>query len=395
MTGSPTPSTQRMRPQLRQRRYRNCARRAASIGLYEPQRNLIRRSHAPSCQRGFPAASPGVRRRRTMLTKALGRLRSVNIIATLVLFISLSGALPSAYASESSSQCPSGLGARSALAPESALSAQADAVAMLGEVSLPPGSSESASDPAEAGSLLAAPGFGPPGTPNAVDEHAWWLVPASPAETLAYICAHLPHGTTQPMTFGGGLTGDVPENMIAAFTWPSSAGTLAVWVVRRANGSTALRVDAEVVWVIPRPAAARIPASARLLTISVHKSGRTLIGIESKRLAVLRRLPSRVTSIARIKRVVAMLNELSVHQPGIRHCPMEPGASVQLSFYTRPSASPLAIADISTAGCGGVSLTVDKIAEPELEGGWSLVEEISRTLETRPAPKKRGRAAWR
>jgi hypothetical protein len=267
---------------------------------------------------------------------------------------------------------------------------------MLAEVLLPVGSSESSTDPAEAGSLLAAPGFGPPGTPNAVDERAWWIVPVTPAETLAYICAHLPPDTTQPMTFGGGLTGpNVPENMIAAFTWPGNAGTLAVWVVRQTNGSTALRMDAEIVWVTPRPATTeRIPAGARLLTISVHKTGPTLTGIKSKRPAVLRRLPSRVTSIARIQKVVALLNELRVHQPGIRHCPMEPGANIQLSFYTSPSASPLAIADVNTAGCGGVSLTIDGMAEPELEGGWPLVEEISRTLETRPVPKKPSRAAW-
>jgi len=266
---------------------------------------------------------------------------------------------------------------------------------MLAEVHLPPGSSESSTEPAEAGSLLAAPGFGPPGTPNAVDEHAWWLVPATPAETLAYICAHLPPDTTQPMTVSGGLTGsNLPENMITGFTWPGNAGTLAVWVVRQANGSTALRMDAEIVWVTPRPATARIPAGAHLLTISAHKTGPTLRGITSNRPTLLRRLPSRVTSIARINKVVALLNELRVDQPGIRHCPMEPGASVQLSFYTRPGASALAAADIDTAGCGGVSLTIDGIAEPELEGGWPLVEEISRTLDIRPVPKKPNRAAW-
>jgi hypothetical protein len=321
------------------------------------------------------------------------RRRSITIClllsaATFAAIIS-AAAVGSAYASELPSQCPSGLGARSAPAPESEPSAQADAAAMLAEVPLPVGSSESSTDPAEAGSLLAGPGFGPPGTPNAVDEHAWWLVPVTPAETLAYICAHLPPDTTQPMTVGGGLTGsNLPENMIAAFTWPGNAGTLAVWVVRRANGSTALRMDAEIVWVTPRPATAKIPAGARLLTISAHKTGRTLRGIKSNRPALLGRLPSRVTSIARIEKVVALLNELPVYQPGIRHCPMEPGASVQLSFYTRPGASPLAIADIDTAGCGGVSLTIDGMAEPELEGGWPSVEEISRTLGIRPVPEK-------
>jgi hypothetical protein len=309
--------------------------------------------------------------------------------ATFAAIISVA-AVGSAYASEPPSQCPSGLGARSAPAPESEPAAQADAAAMLAEISLPPGSSESSTDPAETGSLLAGPGFGPPGTPNAVDEHAWWLVPVTPAETLAYICAHLPPDTTQPMTFGGGLMGpNVPENMIGAFTWPGNAGTLAVWAVRLANGSTALRVDSEVVWVTPRAASERIPAGARLLTISVRSWARRSSGPEFNRLTILKRLPSRVTSVARIEKIVTLLNELRVHQPGRRcHCLLElAGGSAQLSFSTSPDAPPLAVADINTLG--GVSLTIDGKAEPELEGGgWSLVEEISRTLEIRPVHEK-------
>jgi hypothetical protein len=264
---------------------------------------------------------------------------------------------------------------------------------MLAELPLPPGSSESSTDPPEAGSLLAGPGYGPPATPNAVDEHAWWLVPVTPTETLAYICAHLPPGTTRPLS-GTGLGGpNVPENTISGFTWPGSPGSLVVWAVRLANGSTALRVDAEVVWVIPRAASERIPAGARLLTIRVHKPGRTLGGVKFNRPAVLGRLPSRVTSVARIERIVALLNELRVQQPGLRHCLLEAGGSVQLGFYTSPSASPLAVADINTVrkggGCGGgVSLTIHGMAEPELEGGWDLVEEISQTLEIRPVHEK-------
>jgi hypothetical protein len=275
-------------------------------------------------------------------------------------------------------------------APESEPSAQADAAAMLAEVPLPAGSSESSTDPPEAGSLLAGPGYGPPATPNAVDEHAWWLVPVTPTETLAYICAHLPPGTTRPSS-GTGLGGpNVPENTISGFAWPGSPGSLVVWVVRLANGSTALRVDAQVVWVTPRPASERIPAGARLLTIGVHepRGARGAGSIESMRRAVLGRLPSRVTSIARIEKIVALLNELRVHQPGVRHCPRGFGGSVQLDFYTSPSASPLAVTDITAEGCGGVSLMIDGMAEPELEGGWDLVEEISQALGIRTASEK-------
>jgi hypothetical protein len=301
--------------------------------------------------------------------------------AATIAVISSAAAVGSAYASTPPSQCPLASSTRPAPEPESEPSAQADAAATLAELTLPPGSSESSTDPAEGGSALASPGFGPPANPNAVDDHAWWVVPLTPTETVAYIYAHLPPCTTQPL----------PEHTISGFTWPGNPGTLVVWAVRLADGSTALRVDAQVVWITPRPASERIPSGAHLLKISIHEPGdKRFKGIRSssERAAVLRRLPSHVTSTAQIDKVAALLNELRVHQPGIRHCPVAPAGSVQVSFYTNPSAPPLAIADIHTEGCGGVSLTIDGITEPRLEGGWYLVEEIIRILGIRPAPEE-------
>jgi hypothetical protein len=124
--------------------------------------------------------------------------------ATAFAAISSIPAAGSAYASELPSR---GLLASSAQrTPESEPAALADDDAMLAELPLPPWSSESSTDPPEAGSLLAQPVYGPPATPNAVDEHTWWLVPVAPAEALAFIYAHLPAGTTRPIS-GGGLEG--------------------------------------------------------------------------------------------------------------------------------------------------------------------------------------------
>jgi hypothetical protein len=51
--------------------------------------------------------------------------------------------------------------------------AHANAVALLGEVSLPAGATESSSEPAGDGSLLAHAGAGGPDTPNVVEAHAY------------------------------------------------------------------------------------------------------------------------------------------------------------------------------------------------------------------------------
>jgi hypothetical protein len=286
----------------------------------------------------------------------------------------------SALASETPTGCP--LASSSAVGPYSESGAQADAASLLAELPLPPGSTESSTEPGEDASLLAQPAIGPSATPNAVDEHAWWLVPVAPAEGLAYICMHLPAGTTRPESFGRDLSGaNLPENEIAAFTLPGSPGTLVIRAVRLPNGSTAVRADAQVVWITPRPASERIPSGAHLLRITVHDRNRSSGDPESESLELLERLPRKTTAPRQIEGIVALLNKLQVVQPGRRFCPLDVGdSSVELTFYARPGAAPLAVADIKPGGCGGVGLTVGGVSRPRLEGGWSLVGQVGKVL---------------
>lgn len=302
------------------------------------------------------------------------------LCTALLALASYAVAAGSAFASEIPTGCP--LASSSSVGPDSESAAQGDAVSLLAELPLPPGSSESSTEPAEDGSLLARPGIGPPATPNAVDEHAWWLVPVAPAEALDYICAHLPAGTTRPVSFGRGLGGpNVPENEIAAFTPPGSPGKLVIWAVRLPSGSTALRADAQVVWTTLRPASETIPSGAHLLRVTVHDRNSRSWDPESRSLALLERLPRKTTSVRQIDGIVALLNELQVVQPGLRLCPLDVGdSSVELTFYASPHAAPLAVADIEPRGCGGVSLTIGGISQPRLEGGWSLIDQIGDAL---------------
>ncbi len=299
-------------------------------------------------------------------------------------------AAPAAVAFDSTipTVCP--LAPRSGVGPESKAAAQADAGSLLGELPLPAGSSESATEPAEDGSLLARPGEGPPATPNAVDDHGWWLVPGGPAEALDYVCTHLPPGTVSTTISDGGVSGpDTPENTIGVFALPGTPGTLVVWAVRLPDGSTGLRADAQVVWRTPRAASETLPSGAHLLRITVRDRSRNA-GVDSRQaeseaLRLLERLPAKVTSAARIEAVVALLNRLGVAQPGLRHCPVElDETSVKLSFQASPDAVPSAVVDIQPGGCGGVGLTLGGIAEPPLEGGGELVSEIGRALKVNP-----------
>jgi hypothetical protein len=270
---------------------------------------------------------------------------------------------------------------RTAVENESA--AQSDAPSLLAELALPAGASQSSVEPAGDDSLLAHPGVGPPATPNVVDDRAWWIVPGTPAEVLAYIRAHLPAGTTPAVTDGGLSGPNVPGNESEAFAWPPIAGVLAtrwlvVEVVQLPSGSTGLRADAQVVWVTPRPASETIPPGSHLLRISVHGS---LRGERPKQ------HPFSVTSAKKIDAIVALLNALPASQPGTRSCPADFGIRVRLAFYSRRGIEPLAVATIDPQGCGGVALTIGGAAQPGLESGGALgqVEHVLGVkLDTRP-----------
>jgi len=223
-------------------------------------------------------------------------------------------------------------------------------------VSLPAGATESSSEPAGDEGLLAHAGAGGPDTPNVVAAHAWWTLPGSRAEVMAYVRGHPPNGSALIASSSGGTRG-LTSFESATFAWPALPGVLSTrWLVLTAaqlpHGSTGLRADAQVVWVTPRPASERIPAGARRLSVSVTSALKG--NFASQR-------PFSVTSAQRIERIVALLNSLPAAQPGTRACADDPGIRLRLAFH-----QPDAVATIDPYGCGGVELTIGGRAQAPL-----------------------------
>jgi hypothetical protein len=274
----------------------------------------------------------------------------------------------------------------SAAANEAA--AQTDAAWLLTQVPLPAGATPSASEPAGDEGRLAHPGSGPVATPNAVDDHAWWILPGVRGEALAYIRAHSPAGSTIASASSAATHGTTTSESVA-FAWPPIAGTLGMrWlnitVAQLQDGQTGLRADAQVVWITPRPTSETIPAGARLLRVSVHSA----IAANQPH-----QRPLRFTSAHKIAEIIALLNPLPAAQPGTRSCPADFGISVRLAFYPTPTAKPLAVAQIDPQGCGGVRLTLNGVPQPALasepapEPGHpptqSLIQRIDRALDVK------------
>ncbi len=252
--------------------------------------------------------------------------------------------------------------AASETAARNEAAARADAAALLDQVSLPAGATESSSEPAGDEGLLAHASAGEPDTLNVVEAHAWWTVPGSRAEVMAYVRGHPPNGSALVSSGGGGTRG-LTSFESETFGWPALPGVLSTrWLVLTAtqlpHGSTGLRADAQVVWVTPRAASERIPAGARRLSVSVSSELKGNLAPQR---------PFSVASAKRIEGIVALLNSLPAAQPGTRSCPDDPGIRVRLAFYAKGAASPLAFASIDPYGCGGVRLTIGGGPQPPLE----------------------------
>jgi len=262
--------------------------------------------------------------------------------------------------------------ARPASAAADEATAVSEASALLRELALPLGAIPSSIEPAGDGGYLGSPVLDGIPPPELVDEHAWWLLSGTPVQVLAYIREHLPAGATiynSPPSQSGSTSA------YALLRWPAGTGEIAErWldlkVAQLPGGQSALRVDAQVLWVMPRT---EIPPGARLLRVLVERP-------EPPRPDNRRRYT--VTSRKRIGAVATLINSLPVARPSllVRSCPAAFGA-LRLVFYRSAAAPPLAIAVVSAGGCGGVELSVDGRAQPTLSGdGFSTIGRIAGDL---------------
>jgi hypothetical protein len=250
---------------------------------------------------------------------------------------------------------------------------------LLGRLVLPPGTRTSQREPRGGGPTLAhrAPGAA---TPNIVDQHAWWVVPRRPQAVLAFVRAHRPSGALSELSGSTSLRG-ITTSWFVRFKWRPIKGVLAdralgVQLVRLPHGSTGVRADAQDVWVVPRPAGERIPASARVLTVTV--------GRRSYRPS----LSMTVTDTAKVSKIAAMIDRLATLQPGAILCPAFPGNGPFVTFsFTATQGGPLLAqatepgwAREPTTACDPMALTILGHAWTPLLGGASVVRRSQALL---------------
>lgn len=221
-----------------------------------------------------------------------------------------------------------------------------------------------------------------PDSPNLIDKPSWWQVPGQPKQVLAWERAHLPHMFTPNGTGSSGgpkppimwddqySLPDVP-NLLA---WPS----LLVGAVSAGHGTTDIRVDAQVVWVPAKPAAERVPSAAKVVTVTVL----TEPGVGPIHLAG----PVTVSDPAKVRRIAAMVDGLSVNPPAVSSCPAFMNG-VSLTFRAG-AVGPALVKVTDATPCHAASFTADGRQLQDLAPGPSFDRQVA-ALAGLPAPMTR------
>lgn len=202
-----------------------------------------------------------------------------------------------------------------------------------------------------------------------VDDVSFWRAPGQPEAILAWEQAHLPHRfTPEDADFG-------PPAWDRMFSLTPVPGVLnnrdlVVEVTGAGNGQTAIRVDAQVSWQPPRPAAERVPADARAVTIT------QVSGLDPDPNAGRPPAPVTITDLGVVRRLAALVDSLGLSTIGpAASCPMVAGDEIRLTFLARTGGPPLAVAQ-APAACGTVQFSAGGKPQPALQITGSFIAQV-------------------
>ena len=240
--------------------------------------------------------------------------------------------------------------------------AVADAAAILKAFAVPPGARRLRRAP----DALQAPITTLVST-TLVDRFSFWEVPGRPPAVLAWEQAHLPRRFTPGDEDFGPPSWDRTFSL-SPVPGVLNARDLVVEVTGAGNGQTAVRVDAQVSWQLPRPASERVPPATRVVTITQLPS----LGPHARRPPA----PVTITDLAVVRRLAALVDnlQLSTIGPGAP-CPASLGGGIRLTFLARAGGPPLAVAQ-GPAACGTVQFSADGKRQPALQLTGSLIPQV-------------------
>jgi hypothetical protein len=236
---------------------------------------------------------------------------------------------------------------------------------LISELRLPAKAVRSAGEPAGAGTTLAAPGFSLT-SPELVDAISWWTIDEPPAAVVAFVRSHLPHALRIVGRGVGGEPGQVTDGF---WSYAAPAGlsqlTAAVQTDALTGGGTAVRLDGEATWLVPRPPWDRIPASVRSVSYTARA---TVAGFDDAQSSHGRRSAPRTLGRQVARRLAAAIDELQRMQPGVAYsCPFDPVQPRITLRFRGLGGRPLAVAVDSPSGCATLALSLRGRRGPALD----------------------------
>ena len=260
-------------------------------------------------------------------------------------------------------------------------SAGRDVRTLLGRAVLPAGAVRLSGPPSGSSAIDNA---GPqPATPDIADAHAWWRAPGTLASVVAFEKAHAPAGSSFSGT-GGALVNSGGRSRATwtdvQFAFPPQAGvlssrTLIVKMTALGAHATAVRVDAQDVWEIPRSAAERIPAGVHDIDVSSAVPGKPPT------------LSQSVTDPTKVASIIKLIDALPIVQPGTIACPMILVNGPTVTFTFRASSGGRVLAHASqrfvlgpTTACDPMSLSIEGRQQTPLLGGSTFLGAVGKLL---------------
>ncbi|HTU30752.1 MAG TPA: DUF4232 domain-containing protein [Solirubrobacteraceae bacterium] len=227
---------------------------------------------------------------------------------------------------------------------------------LISELQLPAGAERAAGKPAGVGTSLDSPGFSLT-SPQLVDDTSWWTIDEPSSTVVAFVRAHLPHARRIVGSGVGSESGRVTDAFWSYAPPPGlSQLTAAVQTDALAGGRTAVRLDGEATWLVPRPAWDRIPGSVRSVTYTARA---TVAGLGGGRPSQGRRSAPRTLGRRDARRLAAAIDRLQRIQPGVVYsCPVDAVEPRITLRFRGAGGDPLAVAVDRPSGCASLSLSV-------------------------------------
>jgi hypothetical protein len=184
--------------------------------------------------------------------------------------------------------------------------AERDTTRLLRRIVLPAGAVQLAREPRGDGGLLKQSDSIPSGL--LVDRHRLWLVHEPLGEVVGFVDHHPPSGGKRSGT-GTSSGRGLPANASTTFSFPALVGRIStreleIELVGLPHHRTGLRVDAQDIWLVPRPRSEKVPAAVRFVDVRTSKAH------------------VRVTAAAKVRDIVRSVDSLPIVQPGgVYGCP--------------------------------------------------------------------------